>query len=166
MNTLKQLLPSLVLLLGLGFFLTGPQHIFAQNIPGSSQQDRETVDTGSLLDRIGGSRKGGITNPAIGNLGNSPTQAATGTTFVRYVILIWQAIITVGGLTVLLMFVWGAIEWISAGGDSGKIEKARNKMTQAVIGMIILTASFTIIGFISGLFFPTFNLLELTFPTP
>lgn len=105
-----------------------------------------------------------ITNPAIGDLGNKPGEAASGATFTSYFVRIWQAIITVGGLAVLLYFVWGGIEWITAGGDSGKIEKARNKITQSVIGMIILAGSFAIIGLINTLFFGNdFNLLNPTF---
>lgn len=107
---------------------------------------------------------GGITNPAIGDLGNNSVEAASGATFTSYFVRIWQAVITVGGLTVLLYFVWGGIEWITAGGDSSKIEKARNKITQSVIGMIILVGSFAIIGLINTLFFGNdFNLLNPTF---
>lgn len=145
--------------------VTVPAHAQLDTSGRTVAQAEDTTPNRPSLEDLGGSR-GGITNPAIGNLGSSPTRAASGSIFVGYIILIWRAIITVGGLTVLLMFVWGAVEWITAGGDTSKIEKARNRMTQAVIGMIVLTASFTIIGFISTLFFPTFNLLELTFPTP
>lgn len=65
------------------------------------------------------------------------------------------------------MFLWGAIEWITAGGDSGKVGKARDKITQAIIGLVILVGSFVIIGFIGRVFFGgDFDLLNLTIPTP
>lgn len=67
---------------------------------------------------------------------------------------------------VLAYFVWGAIDWIAAGGESGKLEKARQKMTQSALGMIVLVSSFTIIAFVSQLLFgDNFNLLKLTFPS-
>lgn len=44
-------------------------------------------------------------------------------------------------LLVLLYLMWGAIEWISAGGDKAKVEKGRNRMTQAVIGIIVLAST-------------------------
>lgn len=47
-------------------------------------------------------------------------------------------------LLVLIYLMWGAIEWISAGGDKSKIEKARNRMTQAVIGIIVLASTLAI----------------------
>lgn len=106
-----------------------------------------------------------ITNPAIGTeLGGNRAGAESGQTFTMYFVQLWQAFITVGGIAVLLYFIWGAIDWITAGGDSGKIEKARNKITQAIIGMVILVGSFAIIGFISTLFFgDSFNLLAPAF---
>jgi len=110
---------------------------------------------------------GGLTNPVIGNLGNSPTQAAAGVTFLTYFVFLWRAIISIGGLFVLLYFIWGAIEWINAGGDSGKITKARDRITQSMVGLIILVFSFVIIGFLGELFFgDNFNILLLSFPTP
>lgn len=48
---------------------------------------------------------------------------------------------TVAAILVLLYLLWGGLEWISAGGDSGKIQKARERITQAVIGIIVLSAS-------------------------
>lgn len=33
---------------------------------------------------------------------------------------------------------WGGLDWILAGGDSGKVENARKKVTHAVIGLVIL----------------------------
>jgi|GEM_PF-931521 len=115
----------------------------------------------------GGGSYDGITNPVTGSLGDNPTEAAAGTTFLTFLITLWRAIITLGGLMVLIFFLWGAIEWITAGGDSSKVQKARDRITQAIIGMVLLVASFVIIGFISQLFFgPDFNLLNLTIPTP
>jgi hypothetical protein len=104
-----------------------------------------------------------ITNPAIGDLGRVSENAAAGTISTNYVVVLWQSIIVVGALSVLLYMVWGAVEWITAGGDSGKIQKARDKMTQAVIGMIVLASTFVIIQLISELFFAgQFDLLNPT----
>lgn len=107
-----------------------------------------------------------ITNPAIGALGEEEG-ASSGETFVNYFIDIWNAIIVFGGIAVIVMYIWAAIDWITAGGDSGKLEKARTKMLQATLGIIILVATSTLIGFISFLFFgDAFNLLQLNLPTP
>jgi hypothetical protein len=42
----------------------------------------------------------------------------------------------------------GGIEWITSGGDKGKTESARNKITAAVIGLVILAASWAILGLV------------------
>jgi len=102
-----------------------------------------------------------IENPVIGKWGNNPIEASKGVTFVSYFVVIWNSLIVIGSLLVLINFLWGAFEWITAGGDSGKLGNARNRMLQSVIGLIILVSSYTIIGFISTLFFGTeFNILS------
>lgn len=108
-----------------------------------------------------------ITNPAIGELGDDATGAESGSLFTSYFLRIWNTIITIGALMVIVYFLWGAIEWISAGGDASKVQKARDKIVQAVIGLVVLVASFTIIGFISQIFFGAgpgdFDILNLKF---
>jgi len=54
------------------------------------------------------------------------------------------AIMIIAALMVLLYLVWGAIGWITSGGDTAKVTKARDKMTQAVIGLIVLASSVAI----------------------
>jgi hypothetical protein len=106
-----------------------------------------------------------ITNPVINeNLGGRPDEAKDGTTFTQYFVVIWKALIVVGALAVLFNLVNGAIEWITAGGENSKVQHARQKMTQAIIGMIILAGSFAIIAFLGNLF--GFDVLKLSIPTP
>jgi len=55
-------------------------------------------------------------------------------------------------LLVFLYIIWGGIEWITSGGDKGKTESARNKITAAVIGLVILLASFAILQLVLQFF--------------
>jgi cytochrome bd-type quinol oxidase subunit 2 len=48
------------------------------------------------------------------------------------------------GIAFLIYFVIGGITWISAGGDSSNIEKAKKMMTNAVIGMVVIASAFAI----------------------
>ncbi|GAG00420.1 unnamed protein product [marine sediment metagenome] len=48
--------------------------------------------------------------------------------------------LVVGAIALLLFLVWGALEWITAGGDSGKIEKARTRITQSIVGILVLSS--------------------------
>lgn len=55
-------------------------------------------------------------------------------------------------LLVFLYIVWGGITWITSGGDKGKTEEARNRITAAVVGLIILLASFAILQLVLRFF--------------
>lgn len=57
-------------------------------------------------------------------------------------------VMVLGALLVFFYLIWGGIEWITSGGDKGKTEGARNKITAAVIGLIILAASYAILQLI------------------
>ncbi|NOY15265.1 MAG: hypothetical protein GXP43_03555 [bacterium] len=52
--------------------------------------------------------------------------------------------IVLGALAVLIFFIWGGIEWLTAGGDSDKVKNAQNKMSNAVIGLVILLAAWAL----------------------
>ena len=101
-----------------------------------------------------------ITNPAIPG-GAAPDDSPR--QFAITIATLWQTIILVGGLAFLLYFLLGGITWITAGGDKGKIEEARGKITQGLVGLAVLAASYVIIKFIEtaiGL-----NLLNISWPT-
>lgn len=57
-------------------------------------------------------------------------------------------VMVLGALLVFMYLIWGGIEWITSGGDKGKTESARNKITSAVIGLIVLAASWAILGLV------------------
>lgn len=59
-----------------------------------------------------------------------------------------SAVMVIALILVLLYLIWGAIGWITAGGDSSKVTEARNKMVQAVIGIIVLAATLAIFSFV------------------
>jgi len=61
-------------------------------------------------------------------------------------------VLTISVIAVLFYLILGAFEWITSGGDKGKTEKARDKMTQAVIGLVILVSVVAILMFIQTLF--------------
>ncbi len=106
-----------------------------------------------------------IVNPVIGELGTNEG-AADGSKFINYTVYLWRTSINLGALAVIAFFIWGAFEWLTAGGDSKKTETARSRITNAIVGLVIMVASFTILSFVSKVFFgENFDLLRLTFPT-
>lgn len=58
----------------------------------------------------------------------------------------------VGAVIFFFMLVIGAVQWISSGGDKANVESARGKLTNALIGLIVLFASFAIIKLIEAFF--------------
>jgi hypothetical protein len=55
-------------------------------------------------------------------------------------------IMVVAVLLVLFFLIWGAIEWITAGGDQSKIQKGRDKIVQSIIGIIVLSSALAILS--------------------
>lgn len=102
-----------------------------------------------------------IYNPAI------PSEIGSrsgGLALATLIASLWRAIIVLGGIALLLYLVWGGIEWIMAGSDSGKLESAKQRMTQAVVGMAILAATVAIAVFIGSIL--KIDLLNPTFFGP
>jgi NADH:ubiquinone oxidoreductase subunit 6 (subunit J) len=65
---------------------------------------------------------------------------------------IFNIVFVVGAVIALFYLVMGAIGWITSGGDKTKTEAARNKITSAVIGLLILGAVFVIFTLVLGVF--------------
>ncbi len=57
-------------------------------------------------------------------------------------------VMILGALLVFMYLIWGGIEWITSGGDKGKTEAARNKITAAIVGLIVLAASWALLGLV------------------
>jgi len=53
-------------------------------------------------------------------------------------------ILIIAGILAVLYLVWGGITYITAGGDAEKAGKGRTAITNAIIGIIIIMASFAI----------------------
>jgi hypothetical protein len=106
-----------------------------------------------------------INNPVTGDLGQHDATVTSGGKFIEYTVYLWRASITIGSLAVIAYFLMGAFTWITSGGDTSKLEKARNQMTHAIIGLVLLVSSFVLLGFMSKLLFGgEFDLLRLTIP--
>lgn len=51
----------------------------------------------------------------------------------------------VSGIAFALYFLLGGLNWITAGGDKGKIDKAKGMMTNGAVGIIVVTVSYSIV---------------------
>lgn len=55
-----------------------------------------------------------------------------------------------GAITMLIYLLWGAFDWITSSGDKDALTKGRTKMTNAVMGMIMLVIAFVLFGVVAG----------------
>lgn len=70
------------------------------------------------------------------------------TTFSGLINGILSFVLIISALLVLFYLLWGGFDWITSGGDKGKTEKARNKIVAAVIGLLIVAASFAVLNLV------------------
>ena len=56
----------------------------------------------------------------------------------------------VAGVFFIYSFIMGGLNGIGAGGDQGKITKAREQMTQAAVGLVVVVISYAVIGLIGS----------------
>lgn len=84
--------------------------------------------------------------------------------------LIKAAVGTLLILAALLAFIYlilGGIQWITSGGDKTGMEAARNKITHAIVGLIIVGAAWAIMILVQNfLGIPLLNSGDLKIPTP
>ncbi len=74
-----------------------------------------------------------------------------------------NASLIIATLGALIYLVVGGLQWITGGGDKTQLENARNKITSAIIGLIIVAsawATWILVGNFLGI-----NVQELPFPT-
>ena len=70
----------------------------------------------------------------------------------------------IAAIAVLVMLVWGAIEWIFSAGEKEAVGKARNRIINALIGLAILAVAVAlaqVFGHFVGI-----NLFNLVVPDP
>jgi|SRR3989344_6194939 len=68
----------------------------------------------------------------------------------------------VGAIGVLVMFLWGTVEWILSGGDKEKLGAARKKITTALIGLVLLSLAYMILNVFGNIIgFDIFQPLQL-----
>jgi hypothetical protein len=75
---------------------------------------------------------------------------------------LFRTIMILGGLALLIFLAWGGVNWITAGGDKGKAEEAKSRITNAVMGMAFLVSVVAVALFLEHLF--GFSLLNPVIP--
>lgn len=61
------------------------------------------------------------------------------------------------GLIFLILIIYGGVLWMTAGGDKAQIDKAVNLFTQAVWGLLIVSAAYLITQFVGDVILGQFT---------
>ncbi len=92
----------------------------------------------------------GITQPKVN--GGVPAGASSQQAPALLSVVIRNAIALIfafSSIIFVFIFFWGVVDWIWAAGDKEGIAKARAKITQSIIGLVLLSLSFAIMAIIS-----------------
>lgn len=79
-----------------------------------------------------------------------------------------QLFLIVTAFIFLVYLMWGGLDWIQSSGEREKLDGARDKMTNAGLGLLIVIASLTIFTYVVGNLFGIIRFnkgFEFTLPT-
>lgn len=87
--------------------------------------------------------------------------------FAQIIASFLRIIFIIGGIALLFMIIWAAIQWLTSGGDPKNVEAAQKRLTNSIIGFVLLAMAsviVTAIGFIFNIDF--LKDFIITWPTP
>jgi hypothetical protein len=58
-------------------------------------------------------------------------------------------IVTISGLAAFAMIVWGGISWLTSAGNPSKTGEAKDRITSAILGLLLILGSWIIINLIN-----------------
>ena len=90
---------------------------------------------------------GGITPPPAMNIGGGGTAQEGLGKFISFGI---EMFILVAGFFLIMYMLWGAFDWINSGGEKEKLIKAQNKITNALIGIILVFVVLSVFTLVAG----------------
>lgn len=99
----------------------------------------------------------GITNPVLPGIGSQPGAESLG----KIISAVLGIMLVVGFILAFLHLIFGAVAWITSSGDKGKLENAQSRITQAIVGLIIMAALWAImllVGEFTGIGFPNLQI--------
>ena len=108
-----------------------------------------------------GSEPKGIHNPVLKDVFGKGEGADI---IAQMIANILKVAFSIAGLVLLIMLIYSAFELMTAGGDKERAMKAKNRLSNALIGFVILVSVFAIINFILPLF-GLENILNIEWPT-
>lgn len=95
-----------------------------------------------------------------------PSGQFTITNFGNLISALVGTMMIIAALLAFFFLILGGIQWITAGGDKAGMEAARNKITHAIVGLIIVGAAWAIMMLVQNFLGITIIGSQFNFPTP
>lgn len=64
----------------------------------------------------------------------------------------FSAIILVAGIAAFIYMVYGGVQWVTSGGEKDKLNDARAKITQAIVGLAVVASAWAIFKLVDYFF--------------
>ncbi len=77
---------------------------------------------------------------------------------------ILRTFFVIAGIITILYLLLGAFAWITSGGNKESVDKAREKIQNAIVGMILIFAVLAVVTLIEQVLFPAGSGLGITKP--
>ena len=84
-------------------------------------------------------------------------------TFPSIISALIRLAVEIAAIVFFFILVIGGIRWIASGGDKAQTEAARNQITSALVGLVIVFAAWAIVALINVFF--GINIFSLAIPT-
>lgn len=107
-----------------------------------------------------------INNPVLPDIiggGKSADYTKGGTALGALIGQLVGALFIAGFLLAFVYLIMGGFSWITSGGDKTKLEKARDEITNAIMGMIVVAAAWAISILVANFF--GLDLTKLSIPS-
>lgn len=75
-------------------------------------------------------------------------QGPQGENLITFIVNLINWIVGAVALIAVVMLIWNGVQYITAGGDEGKVEKATKGITNAIIGLVICFIAVLIVRFV------------------
>ena len=98
--------------------------------------------------------------PVVGGYSMEEIAADPANNLDKLVAWFYYFIVGISGLAAFLMLIWGGFIWLTSTGSPAKISDAKDKINSAVLGLVIILASYLILKVINPEFI-TFRLPSL-----
>jgi hypothetical protein len=88
------------------------------------------------------------TIPLQNPLGGTPENPLGVTSVPRLIGNIIKTVLAIVGALALAMFIYGGFTWLTSGGSAEKIKKGKDILIWAVIGLVVIFASYSLVDFL------------------